>query len=176
MGGPAKKRGPLAVLRIFLTTFALLAIYKALLPEDVSPDEKPAMTPYIAPEDLKPQAAQEPASSPPAGGPALDLTRPLQTTAYAVICDEDVLFRALASHRAQDDFSKVYDAFESVFGRSEKVRAAGCEEWKGGIPAYHASRMPAPFSDFIEFSTSPDGDHEYFTMPSHLENATTAAE
>jgi hypothetical protein len=63
---------------------------------------------------------------------------------------------------------KVVEAFSSIIGRSESVRAAGCEEWKGGIRVYNARRMASPFDRFVGFRLTQEGMNDYFTMPSEL--------
>lgn len=96
--------------------------------------------------------------------PKVDLTKAAQTVSHAIVCPRDLPF----SRRA-DVLDKVYDAFTSVWGRSEKVRSAGCEEWQEGIRVYQTERASAG-ANFVGFSTSPDGIQEYFTMSSNLEN------
>lgn len=113
-----------------------------------------------------------------AAGPAqppaerLDLSRPVQTTRGALVCPQEVLWRAVSSPRAADSMEAVYDAFGSSFNRIEKARALGCDEWRPGIQAVNAARMSLPFDGFVGFSRSQEAlARGYFTVPSHLENS-----
>ena len=100
----------------------------------------------------------------------LDLTQPIQTSPHAIVCDQDLLLAARISRAADNPINRVYDAFFSVINRTEKVREAGCEEWRGGIRVFHVHQMKSPFDSFIAFGLTPNGMAEHFTMKAHLEN------
>jgi hypothetical protein len=100
----------------------------------------------------------------------IDLQRPVMTASHAVICNQDLLVTAAVSRAAGGRLDKVHDAFTSIVNRGEKVREAGCEQWRAGVRLYNAHAMRAPFDDFIGFGVTPEGMAEYFTMKSQLMN------
>jgi hypothetical protein len=102
---------------------------------------------------------------------SVDFTAPTFTRAAAVICRVDSLLKAAASRLAEDQFRLILDAFYSGWGRSDKVRKAGCEEWRDGIRVYGAGPM-ALSPGFTSFATTPDGPSEYFTIERQLRNGT----
>lgn len=118
----------------------------------------------------EPSASSSAASAPNAPGKpasaALDYSRAIVTDRYAVVCPQWILF----DRRAKYSADAIYDAFHTIWGRSEKVEAAGCEEWNAGVPVYFARRMRGAFDYFIEFSATPSGRAEYFTMQPFLKN------
>ena len=99
---------------------------------------------------------------------ALDLARSIYTQRDAIVCPGTLLVRATSDRREHGTMEAIDDAFLSFFGRSEKVVAAGCEEWQDGIRAYNVQQ----YSDvFYTFTTEPDASGpQFFTAGSHLRN------
>jgi hypothetical protein len=61
--------------------------------------------------------------------PVLDLSRPVYTTNYAIVCPLGLLFDVRADHGPE----AVVDLYTSVLNLKSKEQALGCEEWRGGI-------------------------------------------
>jgi hypothetical protein len=144
-----------------ICVIAVLAVFNCI--GDPGPMEENSK---IAPSYL----TKAPPAPPQEKRPDIDLTQPLQTGSYAIVCSHDLLIAAIASRAIRGPLDKIYDAFYSVLNRSSKVKAAGCQEWRAGIRVHNANQMSSPFDDFIGFGVTADGISEYFTMKSQLEN------
>jgi hypothetical protein len=96
--------------------------------------------------------------------PELDFSRPIFTDANAVVCPEALLWDNRAEHSADAIAEK---AFASIWNHSEKVKEAGCQEWKAGIRVYVTSHRK---NAFITFTLTPDGWPQYITLSPYLAN------
>jgi hypothetical protein len=99
----------------------------------------------------------------------LDYSKPVYTVDYAVVCRDSVILAAAFDNRADKGLDAINDAFTALWNKSDKVKAVGCEEWRGGIRVY-ARRMEAPFDQYIGFGFSPDADRQYVTLEPYLTN------
>lgn len=68
----------------------------------------------------------------------LDFTKQIYTQDHAIICPLSLV----SDHRADHSPQVIFDAYTSIWNRSEKVKSLGCEEWRGGIAvsAYEARK------------------------------------
>lgn len=91
-------------------------------------------TPPIEEPVAEPQAvADSPNSAEPTKqGENLNYSLPIYTSSGAVVCP----FSSLLEKREDKGLKAATDAAISIFGRSEAIQKAGCEEWKEGIRLY----------------------------------------
>lgn len=78
---------------------------------------------------LPPEQPAEPSQQ--AAG-KLDYSKPIYTTRGAIICPLGLIGDRREDHSIQN----LVDAYLSIFNRSEKVKALGCQEWQPGIRVY----------------------------------------
>lgn len=60
----------------------------------------------------------------------IDWTKPVYTRDRAIICPLSIF----ADPRADHDMQHIQDLWLSIWNRSAKVKALGCEEWRDGVP------------------------------------------
>lgn len=94
----------------------------------------------------------------------LDFSLPILTKNYAIVCPADILF----DHRAGGGMEAANKAALTIFGRSEAVKSAGCEEWKAGIQLY--INNPKPKSAWQMASAYPNSSADLLVLKSHLTN------
>lgn len=89
------------------------------LVELVLVDRPPPPPPPPPPVVRKPEVSQS----------GIDFSRPVYTTANAIICPISLFF----SHRADRDAAAIRGLWTTFWGRSQNVKDFGCEEWREGI-------------------------------------------
>ncbi len=94
----------------------------------------------------------------------LDLTKPVFTQDYAIICPLSLFVDRREDHGPR----AIEDLFTSISNRDEKAKALGCEIWQDGIRLYISPRQPN--NGIIDFGLSPIDTFSYFSMESHLRN------
>lgn len=67
--------------------------------------------------------------------PKVDFLRPVYTGQATVICPLDILF----DRREGSGLAGATKAASTIFGRSDAVKQAGCQEWRAGQRLYIAS-------------------------------------
>jgi hypothetical protein len=101
--------------------------------------------------------------------PSVDLTKAVRTGSSAVVCSQANLLLA-AARPDRDPLDRIYGALNAILAKSEKVKAAGCQEWKAGIPLYNVKPLERLDPSFIGFGLTPDETPEYFTTRANLTN------
>jgi hypothetical protein len=93
--------------------------------------------------------------------PPLDLSKPVYTTNYAIVCPLGLLFDVRADHGPE----AVVDLYTSVLNLKSKEQALGCEEWRGGIrvEAVGIDQRPGGLS-LVQINNT------LFTAKAHLTN------
>jgi hypothetical protein len=85
-----------------------------------------ATTAHLPPEQPVEQQPKQQAAG------KLDYSKPIYTTRGAIICPLGLI----GDHREDHSIQNLVDAYQSIFSRSEKVKALGCQEWQAGIRVY----------------------------------------
>ncbi len=91
----------------------------------------------------------------------LDYTKPIFTTHKAIVCPAYLL------HDPKTDIQKILGLWTTIFGRSDAVKEAGCEEWASGTKV----DIPVKRSEQIISFSSPYNRLEYFTQAFELTNS-----
>lgn len=81
---------------------------------------------------LKPNSDKTPTTAAKPKRKPVDYSMPLYTTSFSIVCPIDNLF----DKREGRGIEAANKAAISIINRSEKVKEAGCEEWKAGIRIY----------------------------------------
>jgi hypothetical protein len=125
--------------------------------------------------DNRPNGTEPTGAPSPAGGAVihaddptaetLDYSKPIYTIDHAMVCPSSLLF----DNRADHDARTIVAAFYSLWNRTEKAHALGCEELQEGIRVFAHRGEYYKSLVFIGF-TSEDEITTVFTLPSQLTN------
>jgi len=102
---------------------------------------------------------------PPPAPPPLDLSRPVFTDDATLICPQSLFFDVREGHGIQG----LNDALLSIFHRSDKFAALGCEEWQAGVRVY-VRKMDPPFEHFLSVAPSANAPSTLFSLAMFLRN------
>ncbi|MBD9363789.1 hypothetical protein [Methylomonas fluvii] len=105
-------------------------------------------------------ATNEPAKQAKKERKDLDLAKPLYTTDKAIVCPTKVILDPKTDHE------RIKGLWGNIISRSEKVKEAGCEEWRAG------TKIISPdLQEKIVIFKSPYNYQEYMTQRFELTNS-----
>lgn len=147
---PKRNASPLFIF-ILASLFFVVFFTIFLGKNDDEPTNAPAASvppPVTTPADSV--AKENPIKAP--EKPQTDYTRALYTTSHAIVCPYGILVDKREGHGLEG----ANQAAVSVFSRSEKVKEAGCEEWKAGIRIYISpEKADWSWQEFAEYPGQP---------------------
>lgn len=108
-----------------LIGIALIALFIVAILSDVDESEDKPQTKAML-DTSEVQEVQEELK------PELDYSKPIYTADYALVCPIGIIF----DKRAGYGLDGANEAALTVFGRAEKIKEIGCQEWKAGIRVY----------------------------------------
>jgi hypothetical protein len=156
--------------KLLILAVAVAAIFIVIQIMCPSTDKTMEGRPGTSAEDAK-TATYKPAADAPRNQDTpkaenLDFSKPIFTRDHALVCPASLLSDPRKDHGPK----AIHDAYTSVFSRSSKARALGCEEWQGDLQVYAAPLKTGNTNwDFVSIALTPN-PAGLITMTSELTN------